>query len=102
MPYIYLINESGTDNYKIGLTRNETKKRKSQLQTGNSNQLDVIKSFKTKYPFKLEKLLHIHYANKRGIGEWFLLDPKDVFSFISVCENFTKTIEYLNEYNEFY
>ena len=102
MGYIYLINETGTDNYKIGLTKNATKKRKSQLQTGNSSELVVIKSFKTNHPARLEKMLHMQHANKRGLGEWFLLEPEDVFGFIPLCEKFTETINYLLKNNIFF
>jgi hypothetical protein len=102
MGHIYLINESGTENYKIGLTKNPTKKRKSQLQTGNSSELNVVKSFETKHPARLEKLLHMQHANKRGLGEWFLLEPEDVFGFISLCEKLTETINYLLLNNEFF
>lgn len=102
MGYIYLINESGTDNYKIGLTKNQISKRKSQLQTGNSNDLNLIKSFETKYPARLEKLLHMRYANKRGIGEWFILEPNDVFEFTQICEKLTETINFLIATNEFF
>jgi len=102
MGHIYLINESGTENYKIGLTKNATKKRKSQLQTGNSSELNVVKSYETKHPARLEKLLHMQHANKRGLGEWFLLEPEDIFNFISLCDKFTETIDYLILNNEFF
>lgn len=102
MGYIYLINEAGTDNYKIGLTKNETVKRKSQLQTGNSSELIVVKTFKTKHPSKLERMLHIQHANQRFMGEWFVLKPEDVFEFIPMCERFDLTIKFLLEHNEFF
>ena len=102
MGYIYLINESGTDNYKIGLTKNPTKKRKSQLQTGNSSELNIIKSFETEHPSRLERMLHIQHSSKRGMGEWFELKPEDVFSFIPLCEKLTETINFLLEHNPFY
>ena len=98
MGHIYLINESGTENYKIGLTKNATKKRKSQLQTGNSSELNVVKSYET----RLEKLLHMQHANKRGLGEWFLLEPEDVFGFISLCDKLTETIDYMLLNNELF
>lgn len=102
MAYIYLINESGTDNYKIGLTKNKTSKRKSQLQTGNSSELNIIKSFETSNPIRLEKLLHMHHANKRLSGEWFNLEPEDVFNFVETCQKYTKTIDYLLENNQLF
>lgn len=102
MGYIYLINESGTDKYKIGLTKNKANKRKLQLQTGNSNELNIIRTFETEHQFKLEKMLHMNYANKRCIGEWFVLDANDVFDFIPMCEKLTKTIVFLLENNTFF
>ena len=72
MGYVYLINESGSDNYKIGVTKAKTiNKRRLELQTGNSNELILCRKFETKHPYKLENMLHKHYYKHRLIGEWF-------------------------------
>ena len=103
MSFIYLINEYGTDNYKIGLTKSTNiSRRKKNLQTGNSNELHIVKLFETEYPSKLEKLLHSRFYNKRGIGEWFVLTDEDIFEFIPLCEKLNENIKFLLENNCFY
>lgn len=102
MAYIYLINELGSDNYKIGLTKGTIDKRKSQLQTGNSQELLVVRKYKTNHPSKLEKLLHVFYANKRTIGEWFELSDDDVMQFTEKCDKASETIDLLMETNYFF
>ena len=101
--FVYLINEEGTDNYKIGITRSKNeKRRKKTLQTGNSQKLNTIYAFKTEYPYRLETMLHTFYANKRGNGEWFQLSDNEVMSFMSLCENFTNNIKLLIKENHYY
>lgn len=101
MPFIYLINEDGTDNYKIGLTKS-LKNRKNALQTGNSKKLTIVKKYETNYPRRLEAMLHMYHFAKRGNGEWFVLENEDVFGFIALCEKYSNTINYLKEHNEFF
>lgn len=102
MATVYLINEFGTDNYKIGITRSKASKRKGNLQTGNSDELLIIHSYETEHPFKLERMLHMHFFKKRGIGEWFTLEPDDVFCFMELCDKLNETITYLKDNNEFF
>lgn len=102
MSKIYLINQWGTDYYKIGTTKNKPIKRRKQLQTGNPEELTIVKEFESKHPFKLEKLLHIKYSTNNCLGEWFELTDADVFDFINVCSKFEKTIIYLKQNNPFF
>ena len=103
MSVVYLINEEGTDNYKIGITRSKNEKhRKRTLQTGNSQKLNTIYTFKTEHPYRLETMLHTFYANKRGNGEWFQLSDDEVLSFISTCEKLHKILVLLLNNNHFY
>lgn len=103
MGLIYLINETGTDNYKIGVTRSKTvNHRKHTLQTGNASVLEVVKIFETKYPYRLETMLHMQHFDKREHGEWFILEPQDVFDFIPLCEKLQKRIDFLLETNPFF
>ena len=67
MGYVYLIEDIDNNRYKIGVTKN-LKRRLKNLQTGNSNQIKLIDSFETEYPFRLETMLHnrfnsFHYYN---------------------------------------
>lgn len=103
MGYIYLINEWGTDNYKIGVTNSKNiDERRLKLQTGNSNELFICKKFNTINPFKLEKLLHLFFSQKNILNEWFILSDDEVSNFLNICENFNNTLKLLDSENEFY
>ena len=103
MGYVYLIGEIGNEGkYKIGSTRvKSVDKRLKQLQTGNSSQLYIKDSFETAHPFKLEKMLHNHFADKSLIGEWFELSEADTEAFREICEDKMRVIESLKD-NPFY
>jgi len=93
--YIYLINETNTNNYKIGYAK-DVNKRIKQLQTSNSNKLNIINTYKIKNTSKwtkLEIMIHNHYKFKRLNGEWFNLEYNDTIDFISVCEQKDKIID---------
>lgn len=98
--FVYLINQSDSSLYKIGLSENPNKRRK-QLQTANGVQLDLIKQFKTEFGFKLEKSLHRHFKPKQTIGEFFDLEDKDVSEFETICERIEKNLKYLKENNSY-
>ena len=103
MGLIYLINEIDTDNYKIGYTNAKTtNSRKITLQTGNSKELIVIKTFSTQNPSKLEKMLHRHFSQAHINGEWYQLSYEDVNLFISICQKLDDTILFLLKNNSFY
>ena len=103
MGYIYLINEWGTDNYKIGVTNsNNINKRKKILQTGNSVELHITREFITENPFKLEKMLHRYYFNTHITNEWFKLNDEQVLDFLNLCKKYDDTIKLLISDNYFY
>lgn len=102
MGYIYLINEWGTDNYKIGVTKSSVNKRKKPLQTGNSNELYVTREFYSENPYKLEKMLHRFYFKNHSMNEWFILSDEQVLDFLNVCKKFDDDIKYLIDVNPFY
>lgn len=103
MGLVYLTNEQGTDNYKIGITRSKTvTHRNKTLQTANPRKLVTIKEFKTDYPYRIETMLHFHYSSKRGNGEWFELTDEDVSSFIPLCEKLSEDLKMLMSDNYFY
>lgn len=102
MGFVYLINETDTDNYKIGATKGIIEERKRQLQTGNSNELEIISYFETNYPFKLEAMLHNYYKKYNMIGEWFMLENLNIKSFIELCEIYNNVITVLKKNNPFY
>lgn len=87
--FIYLIGEMNNSNnlYKIGMTRKkDINERIKELQTGNGQELYLIKSFKSNYPFKVEKMLHNHYNQFHENGEWFKLNNEQINEFLNECE----------------
>lgn len=56
---------------KIGLTFNDIKSRKSNLQVGQHNELEILESIKCIQSKKLETLLHKIYKKNNMRGEWF-------------------------------
>lgn len=98
MGHIYLIGLADTPNvFKIGCTKKDIAKRSKQLQTGNSEELYLSRSFETNKQYKLEKMLHLYYANKQLLNEWYTLTPEDVDGFIGVCEYYQGIIDSLSE-----
>ena len=71
--------------------------RKKELQTGNSNELYINRYFETKYPYKLEKMLHRHFHNKKLINEWFSLDDDDIKSFKETCSHYEEICDALKD-----
>ena len=102
MGEVYLINELNTNNYKIGATKKEVNKRKYNLQTGNSNELTTITSFKTDEPFKLEKMVHRHFRKHNIHNEWFQLTEELTTTFLDTCKYYNDIIILLKENNPFY
>lgn len=90
--YLYVINQIGTNFYKIGIT-NDLNKRIRALQTGNPNTLNYViavqsdlEDSKGKEIIYLERFLHRNYKSRRKNGEWFQLSRLDVckiFLFLS-------------------
>lgn len=101
MEIVYLLCELGShpEKYKIGITKEDPRRRIKQLQTGCSNEIALIRTFESRFYRKIESVLHreySQYAIGNGGTEWFALTPEIVFGFIDRCsqlhENF-KTLE---------
>lgn len=97
MGYVYLIKEDEENGrYKIGSTRKKNiEERLKELQTGNSSKLIIADSFETEKPFKLEGMLHRHYASDNELNEWFNLDDDKIKGFKDVCNKYQTIIESL-------
>jgi len=101
MKYVYLMRNDETSRYKIGVSKDPTK-RIEQLQTGNDSDIVLISSFHSKYPTKVETALQNSFAHIRKRGEWFSLGIEEEVNFISECTKIEQNIEYLvKEGNEF-
>lgn len=99
MAFVYLISNIDDDNIcKIGVTKKKNiENRKKELQTGSSNELYIRNSFETKYPYKLEKMLHRHFHDKILLNEWFKLSNEDINNFINTCNKYENILLSLKE-----
>lgn len=103
--YVYLLKVSNEGIYKIGVSKN-VEKRVKQLQTGNPEEIEIIKKFLSKYPYKVESVLHRRYNYKLAHGECFYLEQKDIDNFEEDCliseTNFEILEDYENQYKLIY
>jgi hypothetical protein len=85
---VYLISSYHKDDifYKIGWTKRDPKKRLKELKTGNSQELELLQVFESKWGPKIESNLHKNFKHVRCEGEWFKLTKEDVDGFISLCK----------------
>jgi len=67
---VYIIKCQNTNFYKIGVSDN-IEGRLKNLQTANPRELILVSGFICKEPFKLERIIHNEYEDKRKKGEWF-------------------------------
>jgi hypothetical protein len=95
--FVYLICDPQTDRFKIGVTKGTIDKRILELQTGNSNELHLTNCHETKYPFRMEKMLHAKYGQYRINGEWFNLPSEAVLKFNDTCDEIESTIDILKD-----
>lgn len=99
MGKVYLIGQTNDSKiYKIGRTKHlHSSERIPGLQTGNPDELYVVREFETNKPSRLEAMLHMHYREKNVLNEWFELSDEDVLGFIDVCEKWQKIMDCLKD-----
>jgi predicted GIY-YIG superfamily endonuclease len=90
MKSVYLI-RTNDGRYKIGIAKNP-QQRLSQLQTGNSDPLELIETYQSENASKIENALHRHYSYSKMIGEWFDLSIKEEAEFIKMCKRIDEAI----------
>lgn len=93
--YIYLIEDSNNNTYKIGVTKGEPEKRLKKLQTGNSSKLEIKYLYKCEYPYRLESMLHNHYKQFKELNEWFSLENPNEFP--DKCKELNNIIDILKD-----
>lgn len=96
MCFIYLIKAEESSRYKIGISKNP-QNRLRQLQTGNSEKLDIIHIFESAIAKKVESALHNTYGSLRKSGEWFELSLKEEVEFINKCKDIENNMLFLIE-----
>ena len=101
MGIVYLLCELGSspERYKIGITKEDPQKRIKQLQTGCSNEIILLRSFKSDFYKKIESALHREYSTYSSGGgtEWFSLPSVEVFKFEDKCKILHQNFKFLKE-----
>ncbi len=97
--YVYLIRNSHFE-YKIGMTKQNVYKRLKQLETGNSEDLELVKFLMVENYKKVEKSLHNHFSHKRINREWFNLNKIDIDNFEKCVVNYEYSIKKFNQTSE--
>jgi predicted GIY-YIG superfamily endonuclease len=93
--YVYLISDSNTYNYKIGISNNPEKRIK-ELQTGNENKLKIIHKVLCENYKNVETALHNQYSFLEINGEWFELREEDVKNFPESCKKIDENFKIIN------
>ena len=97
---VYLIR--GNDGrYKIG-TSCHPKKRIKQLQTGNSDQLDLMSVYESPNALMVEITLHNIYSWGRKKGEWFDMSIVEEVHFLEYCKRIDESINTLKSMGNVY
>jgi hypothetical protein len=106
MGYVYLlleVDKHGEERHKIGITKNDPKKRNRGLQTGNSDKICVLKFYESPNYLKIERILHRKFSVKTSAGnEWRNLTNEEVMTFLDECKKADDIVSLLIKENPFY
>lgn len=83
--FLYLIRYADSNQFKIGLSANPSK-RLEQLQTSTPNILHLVHTIKVDDMVGSELFFHLKYQSKRIRGEWFELSEDEVKEFCNYKE----------------
>ena len=95
MGFVYLLCDGV--HFKIGMTKKDIRKRISELQTGNPNEIYISSFYKTECPYKVEQMMHVKYGTAKVKNEWFALTNEQVIKFKDNCANCEKIIMSLKD-----
>lgn len=100
---IYLIYARQFDVCKVGISKS-SKSRLKNIQTGCPVEVEVRSVFVSKYPHKVERILHRNFKKYKieeitGIGkltgEWFALPLSEILNFLESCRKIESMIDML-------
>jgi len=101
--WVYLLEEMGDNlRYKIGFTKNDIEKRVKPLRTGNSDDIMIIKQYRSENYVKIEGMLHRQFADKHHRLEWFTMTDDEVANFLIEAKKADELIDFLKKNNPFY
>lgn len=90
--------KSNDDQYKIGVST-QPKRRLKELQTGNSEIIEIVEEYETDKPYMIEKILHNRFSIYKEHNEWFNLSLKDEVEFVETCKKIEENLKFLIENN---
>ncbi len=93
---LYLIQNINNGIIKIGVTNN-IEKRIKLFQNICGMKLKLLKTYIIQNSFRVEKILHFKYKNKRTYGEWFKLNSDDLLDIDNIIKNIDNDF---NNYND--
>ena len=82
--------------YKIGVYINP-KRRVKEIQTGNSNKVELVCEYETDKPYLIEKVLHNRYSHLLEHGEWYVLSLEDEIEFNNNCKKIEENLNFLKK-----
>lgn len=89
MGCVYIFKHNNFTPVKIGCsTKSSPQNRFEQLKTYAPFGAEIIGFVETNEPFKLEKRIHLLFANKRMHGEWFDLNINDIDILMSMLNGY--------------
>lgn len=93
MAKVYLICNPATEQYKVGVTKNDINKRLMQLQTGNGNELHIVAYHETDNPYYIERMIHKELNKYNVKNEWFeIVDVNPLTEFKRLCNKYEGVI----------
>jgi predicted GIY-YIG superfamily endonuclease len=98
--YVYLIKSKESQHYKIGISTNPHK-RILQLETGNSEQLQIIHIYRTFNYNSIEKALHNRFLYLKINREWFKFDVEIELNFLNYCKLYDDNITLIKNNTNF-
>lgn len=95
--HTFYIIKNALNHFKLGITTRDVKLRVKQFETGNSDELEIIKTFNTKHGTIFESTMHRRFVNKRLKGEWFKLDEKDILNIDDILTETEKNLDIVSD-----
>lgn len=88
--------------YKIGWTKRNPNQRLKELKTANSQELELVNYFESKWGPKIESSLHRKFKEYQCEGEWFKLPESEVLNFKNSCQNIHDVFNFLEKENTWF
>lgn len=94
--YVYILKVNSDGIYKVGVSKN-VERRVKQLQTGNPEPIEIVKTFLSEYPYKIESLLHRRFKRNQVQGECYYLSEQDIQTFEENCAISERNLSIMEE-----